>query len=104
MLELDFVWIGLGLAALGYFIGDGLKNFKNPKAKNAVESIFPDDDRNELIKESDLHWYIGIRKSDVRSLINNYPNIPHLEINGHKYYPKKQLQRWLDGFSEGNDI
>src|SRR5690625_7021317 len=85
MLELEFVWIGLGLAALGYFIGDGLKNFKNPKAKNAVESIFPDDDRNELIKESDLHWYIGIRKSDVRSLINNRSeeHTSELQSRGH---------------------
>lgn len=94
-MELDFLWIGLGLAAFGYFIGDGLKNFKNPDAKNTVEKMFSDDDQNELIKETDLHWYIGIRKSDVNTFINNYPDIPHLEINGHIYYPKEQLQHWL---------
>src|SRR5690625_2981455 len=94
-MELDFLWVGLGLAALGYFIGDGLKNFKNPNAKNAVENMFSDDDRNELIKETDLHWYIGIRKSDVSSFIKNYPHITHLEINGNRYYPKEQLQKWL---------
>lgn len=30
-MEMNLFWIGLGLAALGYFIGDGLKNFKNQK-------------------------------------------------------------------------
>ncbi|WP_396898330.1 hypothetical protein ACQRXC_26490 (plasmid) [Niallia taxi] len=30
-MDIDFFWIGAGLSVFGYFIGDGLKNFKNPK-------------------------------------------------------------------------
>jgi hypothetical protein len=29
-MEISLLWVGLGLAALGYFIGEGLKHFKNP--------------------------------------------------------------------------
>jgi len=97
-MDLDFFWLGLGLAAFGYFIGDGLKNFKNPTSINAVENIFGDDERNELIKEADLHWKIGIRKEDAKKLVEQYPDIPHLEINGQIYFPKQQLQQWLNEF------
>lgn len=34
-MEMGF-WIGLGLAAIGYFIGDGLKNFKKGGGKRAI--------------------------------------------------------------------
>lgn len=29
--EMNLFWIGLGLAALGYFIGDGLKTLKTQR-------------------------------------------------------------------------
>lgn len=32
-MEISFFWIAVGLAALGYFIGDGLKNFSKPQKK-----------------------------------------------------------------------
>jgi hypothetical protein len=35
VVEIDTFWIAVGLAALGYFKGDGLKNFSKPQ-KNQV--------------------------------------------------------------------
>ncbi len=43
---------GIGIALAGYFIGDGLKNFKSPDPHEHTDHI--------LIKEKDLHFYIGI--------------------------------------------
>ncbi|PWA12187.1 DNA-binding protein [Pueribacillus theae] len=93
-MELDFLWIGIGMAIAGYFIGDGLKNFKNPNAKNLIDS-FDEDEELELIKENEVHYFLGIAKEDVQSLIQEYPNIPHITINGKIYFQKSQLREWL---------
>ena len=93
-MELDLIWIGLGIAIAGYFIGDGLKNFKNPNAKG-LGDIFDEDDEHELIKESDVHYFIGISKEDAKHLIDEHPEIPHLLINDQVYYPKAKLREWL---------
>ena len=91
---MDFLWIALGLAALGYFIGEGLKNFKNPEAKDAMEWL-DDDDDHELIKAKDVHYFMGVSKEDARELLESYPDIPHIELNGNIYYPKAKLREWL---------
>ncbi|MFD1851731.1 DNA-binding protein [Oceanobacillus bengalensis] len=91
-MELDFFWIALGLAAFGYFIGDGLKNFNNPDAKGLLED---EDDRYELLKEGEVHWFIGVSKEDAKRLIEEYPDIPHIKLNGKNYYPKAKLREWL---------
>lgn len=65
-MDIDFLWIGIGLAAFGYFIGDGLKNFKNPEAKSLIES-FDEDDEHELIKENEVHYFIGVSKDDAKN-------------------------------------
>src|SRR5690625_4318647 len=94
-MELDLLWIGIGLALFGYFIGDGLKNFKNPGASNAIQHMLEDDEEYKLIKQTDLHWFIGISKEDARTLVEEHPAIPHIMINGQMYYPRKQLKKWL---------
>lgn len=93
-MELDLIWMGLGIAIAGYFIGDGLKNFKNPNAKG-LGDIFDEDDEHELIKESDVHYFIGISKEDAKHLIDEHPEVPHLYINDKVYYPKAKLREWL---------
>lgn len=93
-MELDFLWLGLGLAAFGYFLGDGLKNFKNPSSKNALDFL-DDDDEHELIKANDVHHFLGISREDTNHLIEKYPDIPHLTLNGNIYYPKARLRKWL---------
>ncbi|RIU94732.1 DNA-binding protein [Oceanobacillus picturae] len=96
-MEFDFIWIGLGIAAAGYFIGNGLKNFNNPDANNILSEVFSDDDNegHELIKENDVHYFMGISKEDAKSLIQDYPDIPHVTINNKIYYPKAKLRKWL---------
>lgn len=94
-MDFNFIWIGLGIAAAGYFIGDGLKNFKNPLAKNLIDSLGDDEDDHELIKENQVHYFMGISKEDAKSLIQEHTDIPHVMINGNVYYPKGKLRNWL---------
>lgn len=99
-MEVDLIWIAIGIAAAGYFIGNGLKNFKNPGAKDSLSELFEDDDEHELIKENNVHYFIGISKEDAKSLIQEYPDIPHVLINNKIYYPKAKLRKWLSDLGE----
>lgn len=55
--HVDRNWLGW----LSYFINDGLKNFKNPKGSYL--------DYPTLIKESDLHYHLGLSKAEVKELL-----------------------------------
>lgn len=93
-MEWELIFIAAGIAFAGYCIGDGLKNFKNPNAKNLIDSL-NDEDEHELIKENDVHYFMGISKEEAKSLIQEHPDIPHVYISGKVYYPKKKLRKWL---------
>lgn len=90
----DFFWISLAIVAFGYFISDGLKNFKNPNAKNMIDSLAEEGD-HELIPIKDVHHHIGINKADIPTLMEKHPDIPHIQLNDSIYFPKKQLEEWL---------
>ncbi|ARK32692.1 hypothetical protein [Halalkalibacter krulwichiae] len=96
---MDFIFLSLAIAAAGYFIGDGLKNFQNPNAKNILEAFDFEDDP-QLIKERDVHLFIGISKEDAKQLLNEYPDIPHIKLNHTIYYPKEKLREWLKNVGE----
>ena len=96
-MEWDFIIIAIGIAVAGYFIGDGLKNFKNP---NASMDSLEDDDEHELIRESDVHYFMGISKKDAKSLIKEYSDVPHIIINSKVYFPKAKLRKWLLNLGE----
>lgn len=85
--------LAIGIAAAGYFVGDGLKNFKNPTANSFVDSL--EEDEHELIKESHVHYFMGISKEDAKSLFQEHPDVPHIIINNNVYYPKGKLRKWL---------
>ncbi|MBD1224071.1 DNA-binding protein [Virgibacillus halodenitrificans] len=91
-MEIDLLWLGLGLAAMGYFIGDGLKNFKNPSARNLFEEA---DDDHALIHENEVHHIIGISNADTQVLLKEHPEIPHITVNNIAYYSKGKLLEWL---------
>ncbi|WP_053220018.1 hypothetical protein [Virgibacillus senegalensis] len=93
-MELDFFWLAVGIAVAGYFIGEGLKNFKNPETKGLIDAISDDDDQ-QLLKESDIPYFLGITKKDAESLKQDFPDIPHIIINSKVYYPKAKLREWL---------
>ncbi len=100
-MEFDLIWIAIGIAAAGYFIGNGLKNFKNPDAKDSLSELFEDEDNeHELIKENNVHYFIGISKEDTKSLVSEHPDIPHVLINNKIYYPKAKLRKWLSELGE----
>lgn len=94
VLEFDLFWIAIGISIAGYFIGDGLKNFKNPNAKSLFDSL-DEDSEHKLIEENELHDFMGISKEDAKSLIKEHSSIPHVIINGKVYYPKVKLRKWL---------
>ncbi len=91
---MDYYILAIGIAVAGYFIGDGLKNFKNPNAENVLDEL-DFDDEHELIQQRDVHYFMGISKEDGKILIKEYPDIPHIELNGKTYYPKAALREWL---------
>ncbi|RBW68260.1 helix-turn-helix domain-containing protein [Bacillus taeanensis] len=91
---MEFFILAVGIAAAGYFIGEGLKNFNNPSAKNVFDRL-DEDDEQKLIKESEVHHYIGVSKEDAKRLIQEHSDIPHLSLNGKTYFPKSKLREWL---------
>ncbi|WP_407272805.1 DNA-binding protein [Radiobacillus sp. PE A8.2] len=94
-MDFNFFWFAIGLAAMGYFIGEGLKNFGNADSKSLL-NFDVDDNEPWLIKEKDLHWNIDIDKADIPAFLEKYPDIPMVELNGQRYFPKKQLMEWLE--------
>ncbi|MCM3715756.1 DNA-binding protein [Alkalihalobacillus oceani] len=84
--------LAIGIAAAGYFIGEGLKNFHNPQAEGLLDSA---EDEYELIREKDVHDFLNISKEDARSLTVEHPDIPHVVLNGTIYYPKHKLREWV---------
>ncbi|MDL4838904.1 DNA-binding protein [Aquibacillus rhizosphaerae] len=96
-MSISFFWIAIGLAACGYFVGEGLKNFGNPNSSNSLNSLLDDEeDKPLLIKEKELNHYLGIDKEDVEAFVQNYPDIPRFELNGKTYYPYKKVLKWID--------
>lgn len=91
---MNFIWLAIGIAVAGYCIGDGLKNFENPSAKNIMDFL-EEEDEHELIKENNLYNFIGISKEDTKALIQKYPEIPSVELNGTLYFSKIKLKEWL---------
>ena len=98
-MEWGLIFVAVGIAVAGYYIGDGLKNFKNPGAKNFIDSL-NEEDEHELIKENDVSYFMGISREDAKSLIQEHPDIPHIIINGKVYYPKDKLRKWLLNLGE----
>ena len=97
-MEFDLIWLALGIAVAGFFIGNGLKNFNNPNAKSFSE-IF-DDEEHELITENDVHDFIGILKEDAKYLIKEHSDVPHIIINNKVYYPRTKLREWIENLGE----
>lgn len=94
---MDFFWLAIGIAAAGYCIGDGLKNFKNPSPTNVFDDL---DEEHELIKEKNLHYFIGISKEDTKALVQKYPDIPSIELNGTLYFSKIKIREWAKNLSD----
>ena len=93
-MEWGLIFVAVGIAVAGYFIGDGLKNFKNPNAKNLIDSL-NEEDEHELV-----HYFMGISREDAKSLFQERSDIPHIIISGKVFYPKDKLRKWLLNLGE----
>ncbi|MBM0066884.1 DNA-binding protein [Alkalicoccobacillus gibsonii] len=96
---MDSVWFAIALIGFAYFIGDGLKHFKKGKPKSGNYSELLDDElwgTPKLVKESKIHDYTGLSKEDAKTLVKDYPSVPHLKVNGQIYFPLKKLKAWID--------
>ena len=85
-MDMEFIWIAIGLTILGYFIGDGLRNFGNPK-KDSSYYYF--------IKENELHYYTNLSENELQELLLKYPGAPKVVLNGCTYYSLSRFQDWL---------
>lgn len=78
--------IGVGLAIMGKYIGNGLQNFRKPKKEV---------DYYTFLKESDLEMLLNLSTNEIKALLNEHPDIPKITLNGTTYYPKKQFVEWV---------
>lgn len=85
-LNFGLLFIAIGLGCMGYFIGKGLQNFRQPEKVSGYYMF---------IKEDDLEFYLNLNRNELQELLNKHPEIPNIILNGVKYYPKKQLMEWL---------
>ncbi|MFX5500846.1 hypothetical protein ACM5ME_12445 [Bacillus subtilis] len=85
------VFLGIGIALAGYFIGEGLKQ-RNQTKGNEQNDIF-------LIKERDIYFYIGlflgITTTEAKQLAGDMADLPYIKINGKKYVQKQSLIEWI---------
>ncbi|WP_068673541.1 hypothetical protein [Oceanobacillus sp. Castelsardo] len=80
------IFLAIGLALMGYFVGKGLQNVGHPEKGYKY---------NLLIKESDLEFYLNLNKNEIEELLRKYPNAPKIELNGTNYYSYKQFMEWV---------
>ena len=78
--------VGIGIALMGYYIGKGLQNFRQPEKEI---------DFYTFLKESDLAMFLNLSNDEIRSLLNEHSDIPKIILRGTTYYPKKQLIEWI---------
>ncbi|MFB0635546.1 hypothetical protein ABE060_00140 [Bacillus rugosus] len=84
------VFLGIGVALAGYFIGEGLKQMNQSKGNEQSDIL--------LIKERDIYFYIGhflgITTTEAKQLAGDMKDIPYIEINGKRYIQKHMLKEW----------
>ncbi|KIN53101.1 hypothetical protein [Bacillus subtilis] len=84
------VFLGIGIALAGYFIGEGLKQMNHTKGSEQNDIL--------LIKERDIYFYIGlflgITTTEAKQLAGDMTDLPYIEINGKKYVQKHMLKDW----------
>ncbi|WP_046175273.1 hypothetical protein [Domibacillus indicus] len=88
------LFLGIGIAVAGYFIGDGLKNWKNPSERNFLDH-FKVREQPELIEAGEVHRFIGTMKGDTKALLEEHPDIPSIKINRKIYFSRTMLREWL---------
>ncbi|MGL5316499.1 MAG: hypothetical protein ACRC92_24800 [Peptostreptococcaceae bacterium] len=103
----EAILIAIGIAAAGYFIGEGISfglvNFKSGKKNNEKTFKKAEPPHNQLIREENISTWLGIPIEDGKELLKQYPEIPHIEINGKVYFIKEGLNDWISNYNYKKD-
>ena len=91
---MEFIWLAIGLALLGYFIGKGVRNFGNLKK---------DSSHHYFLKENEFYYQINVSETEIQEWLLNYPSEPKVVLNRRTYYPLKQIQDWLHTIELNNN-
>ncbi|MFS0788634.1 DNA-binding protein [Shouchella sp. 1P09AA] len=87
---LSFFWVAVGLALLGYFIGNGLKKFQSKSDAQEYHAYY------QLIEENQLYLYVNISEKDMEDLLRKKDGAPKIVLNGKTYYHLVKFQEWLN--------
>ncbi|PRO67162.1 helix-turn-helix domain-containing protein [Alkalicoccus urumqiensis] len=88
------IGIGLGLAAAGYFVGEGLRNFG--KGSETMSFFSALDDAPPLMEENELAEFLGVNRKDIHALVQNRSDLPRMDVNGTVYFPRAQVREWAE--------
>jgi hypothetical protein len=91
---MGFLTMGIGLAVAVYFLCEGLGNTIKPGSNNEFGQI-DEVEQEELIKASELHYYLGVSRVEAEEFMKAHSNLPRICINGKAYYSKTKLREWL---------
>ncbi|NDJ99865.1 hypothetical protein ABP2_0177 [Bacillus subtilis subsp. subtilis] len=87
---MDRDWFG----CIGILYQRWFEKLQNPKGSYS--------DYPTLIKESDLHYHLGLSKAEVKELLEKFPGAPKIELKGTVYYPYQQFLQWMSSIDYTN--
>ena len=83
---MEYIWLAIGIALAGFFIGEGLKSLGSKT--NAADYYY-------FLKEEELSYYVNLTAKEIEQFLQEHPDAPKVNLNGTVYYPVKQFQDWL---------
>ena len=98
--------IGISISIAGYYIGNGISKglifFKSNNTEYISsrfgEILFKQDEdifNKRLVKKKYISKKLGVSMKEVDYLINEYPEIKYININGKIYYDRESLEVWI---------
>ncbi|GGA60348.1 DNA-binding protein [Ornithinibacillus halotolerans] len=86
MFVLGLLFLAIGIAFLGYFIGYGLQNLGQPKLDRRAA---------RFITADDLGIELNLSRKELEDLLRKYPNAPKIELDGKTYFQYNVFVEWL---------
>ena len=98
--------LGLSIIIAGYFIGNGIRNgltcFSKGEVHKDESSMWDllrmqneDVKQTKFVKKKYLRKYFGLSKKELDNFLNEYLDIPSININGQTYYIREELNEWM---------
>ena len=101
VIAVSIVLLGICIALSGWFIAGGLKEqaLAEIQLQEELQQQVVD---KQLLTEAEVAAYLGVSEQQVKRLTINETepgnftyNMPFIEIDTTKYYPKKAVDAWL---------